>query len=131
MEEQVSITAKAVRIFCSRSGSCRRMMLCLLATKAEHWLAHQLNAYLRDPNKYRARHPQPATTSVQGSLGGTITYTPHSITMRLDRPTTPRNTRALTLLTDQLNTNPNIPGDPRPITTYDQHSTVLAPLPDV
>ncbi|MGH3812796.1 MAG: hypothetical protein ACRDUV_10120 [Pseudonocardiaceae bacterium] len=50
-------------------------------------------------------------------LGGTITYIPHSITVRLDRPTTPKITRALALLTDQLNTNPpHIPGDPGPIT---------------
>jgi hypothetical protein len=87
------------------------MVLRLLAANAEHWLAHQLNAYLQDPHEYRA------TTRNLLHLGGTITYTPNTITVRLDRPTTPKITRALTLLTDQLNTNPpHIPGDPRPLT---------------
>jgi len=88
-----------------------QMVLRLLAANAEHWLAHQLNAYLQDPNEYRA------TTRNLMHLGGTITYTPDAITVRLDRPTTPKITRVLTLLTDQLNTSPpHIPGDPRPIT---------------
>jgi hypothetical protein len=87
------------------------MVLRLLAANAEHWLAHQLNTYLQDPHEYRA------TTRNLLHLGGTITYTPNAITVRLDQPTTPKITRALTLLTDQLNTNPpHIPGDPRPIT---------------
>lgn len=88
-----------------------QMVLRLLAANAEHWLAHQLNAYLQDPHEYRA------TTRNLLHLSGTITYTPDTITVRLDQPTTPKITRALTLLTDQLNTNPpHIPGDPRPIT---------------
>jgi hypothetical protein len=90
------------------------MVLRLLAANAEHWLDHQLNAYLQDPNEYRAT----TRNLLQLQLGGTITYTPHSITVRLNRPTTPKITRALTLLTDQLNTNPpHIPGNPCPITT--------------
>lgn len=88
-----------------------QMVLRLLAANAKHWLAHQLNAYLQDPHEYRA------TTRNLLHLGGTITYTPHNITVHLDPPTTPKITRALTLLTQQLNTNPpHIPGDPRPIT---------------
>jgi hypothetical protein len=88
-----------------------QMVLRLLAANAEHWLAHQLNTYLQDPHEYRA------TTRNLLHLGGTITYTPHTITVRLDQPTTPKITRALTLLTSQLNTNPpHLPGDPRPIT---------------
>jgi hypothetical protein len=46
-----------------------------------------------------------------------ITYTPHTITVVLDRPATPRLTRALRLLLDEINTSPpRLPGDPRPIT---------------
>ncbi|MCA1710084.1 MAG: hypothetical protein LC808_45075 [Actinobacteria bacterium] len=49
---------------------------------------------------------------------GTVhTYTPHTITVTLDRPATPRLTRALTLLLDEINTTPpRLPADPRPIT---------------
>ncbi|MGH3888936.1 MAG: hypothetical protein ACRDSZ_20665, partial [Pseudonocardiaceae bacterium] len=40
-----------------------------------------------------------------------------SITVTLDRHDTPRVNRALTYLTDELNTTPaHMPGDPRPIT---------------
>jgi hypothetical protein len=88
-----------------------QMVLRLLAANAEHWLARQLNAYLQDPNEYRA------TTRNLLHLGGTITYTTDAINVALDPPTTPKITRALRLLTEQLNTNPpHIPGDPRPIT---------------
>lgn len=88
-----------------------QMVLRLLAANAEHWLANQLNAYLQDPDEYRA------TTRNLLHLGGTITYTTSTIHIQLDRPTTPRLTRALGLLLDEINANPpHIPGDPRPIT---------------
>jgi hypothetical protein len=88
-----------------------QMVLRLLAHNAEHWLAHQLNAYLQDPREYRA------TTRNLLHLAGAITYTPHAVTVTLDRPNTRRLTHALTLLLQQINTRPpRIPGDPRPIT---------------
>jgi transposase len=88
-----------------------QMVLRLLAANAEHWLAHRLNAYLQDHDEYRA------TTRNLLHLGGTITYTPTSIHAQLDRPNTPRLTRALALLLDEINTNPpHLPADPRPIT---------------
>jgi hypothetical protein len=88
-----------------------QMVLRLLAHNAEHWLANHLNAYLQDPREYRA------TTRNLLHLAGTITYTPHAITVALDQPNTPRLTRALTLLLKEINTAlPRIPGDPRPIT---------------
>jgi hypothetical protein len=88
-----------------------QMVLRLLAANAEHWLANHLNAYLQDPDEYRA------TTRNLLHLAGTITYHPNNIHVELDQPTTPRLTRALTLLLDEINnTPPHIPGDPRPIT---------------
>ncbi|MCA1682340.1 MAG: hypothetical protein LC700_04345, partial [Actinobacteria bacterium] len=88
-----------------------QMVLRLLAFNAEYWLADRLNAYLQDPDEYRA------TTRNLLHLGGHLTYTPHTITVTLDRPATPRLTRALTLLLDEINTTPpRLPADPRPIT---------------
>ncbi|MGH3798923.1 MAG: putative transposase [Pseudonocardiaceae bacterium] len=88
-----------------------QMVLRLLAFNAEYWLADRLNAYLQDPDEYRA------ITRHLLHLGGHLTYTPHTITVTLDRPATPRLTHALTLLLDEINTNPpRIPADPRPIT---------------
>ena len=88
-----------------------QMVLRLLAYNAEHWLATAFNAYLHDPDEYRA------ITCNLLHLAGTITYTPHTITVVLDRPATPRLTRALHLLLDEINTTPpRLPGDPRPIT---------------
>jgi hypothetical protein len=88
-----------------------QMVLRLLAANAEHWLAHHLNAYLQDPHEYRT------ITRNLLHLGGTITYHPSSVHVELDQPATPRLTRALTLLLDEINnTPPHIPGDPRPIT---------------
>lgn len=84
------------------------MVLRLLAFNAEYWLADRLNTYLQDNDEYRAtlRH-----------LGGTITYTTQAITVALDTPTTPKITRTLRLLLDELNTTPpHIPGDTRSIT---------------
>ncbi|MCA1682044.1 MAG: hypothetical protein LC700_02700 [Actinobacteria bacterium] len=92
------------------------MTLRLLAYNTDTWLADHFNTYLQDPNEYRA---------IMRSLthhGGTITYTPHTITVTLDRHDTPRVNRALTCLTEQLNTTPaHMPGDPRPITYH--HAT--------
>jgi hypothetical protein len=85
-----------------------QMVLRLLAFNAEAWLAERLNVYLQDNDEYRAtlRH-----------LGGQIHYTPHTITVTLYTPTTPKITRVLSLLFDEFNTHqPRIPGDPRSIT---------------
>jgi hypothetical protein len=88
-----------------------QMVLRLLAFNAEHWLAERLNAYLRDNDEYRA------TLRHLLHLSGQITYTTTGITVTLDTPTTPKITRALHLLLEELNTTPpHIPGDPRPIT---------------
>jgi transposase len=88
-----------------------QMVLRLLAHNAEHWLAHRLNAYLQDPNEYRA-----ATRNLM-HLGGTITYTPNTIIVHLDQPNSPRLATALGLLLQEINnTPPRMPGDPRPIT---------------
>lgn len=88
-----------------------QMVLRLLAYNAEHWLATQFNTYLQDPDEYRA------ITRNLLHLAGIITYTPQTITVVLDRPATPRLTRALRLLLDEINTSPpRLPGDPRPIT---------------
>jgi hypothetical protein len=106
---QIDPDAKRAIHRASRRGL--QMVLRLLAANAEHWLSHHLNAYLQDPDEYRA------TTRNLLHLGGTITYHPDNIHVELDRPTTPRLTRALTLLLDEINnTPPHIPGDPRPIT---------------
>jgi hypothetical protein len=88
-----------------------QMVLRLLAFNAEQWLASRLNAYLADNDEYRA------TLRHLLHLGGQITYTTKTITVALDTPTTPKITRALWLLLDELNTTPpRIPGDHRPIT---------------
>jgi DNA-binding CsgD family transcriptional regulator len=88
-----------------------QMVLRLLAFNAEQWLADRLNAYLADNDEYRA------TLRHLLHLDGRITYTPKSITVALDPPPTPKITRALRLLLDELNaTPPRIPGDNRPIT---------------
>jgi Transposase DDE domain/Homeodomain-like domain len=88
-----------------------QMVLRLLAFNAEHWLADRLNAYLVDNNEYRA------TLRHLLHLGGRITYTTTTITVALDPPPTPKITRALRLLLNELNTTPPcIPGDHRPIT---------------
>jgi len=88
-----------------------QMVLRLLAFNAEQWLADRLNTYLADNDEYRA------TLRHLLHLGGRITYTPKSITVALDPPPTPKITRALRLLLDELNaTPPRIPGDNRPLT---------------
>jgi hypothetical protein len=88
-----------------------QMVLRLLAFNAEQWLAGRLNAYLADNDEYRA------TLRHLLHLSGQITYTTKTITVALDTPATPKITRALRLLLDELNTTPpRIPGDRRPIT---------------
>jgi len=87
------------------------MVLRLLAFNAEAWLAEHFNAYLTDPNEYRA--------ILRNLLhqGGHVDYTPRQITVTLDRPDSPRVARALQLLTEELNTTPaRLPGDRRPLT---------------
>ena len=60
--------------------------------------------------------PSPGRRSSAGSAG-TITYSPKSITVTLDRPGQPRVARALALLLAEINTSPpTLPGDGRPIT---------------
>ena len=88
-----------------------QMVLRLLAYNAEAWLAEHLNAYLADPDEYRA------TLRNLLRLGGHITYTHRNVTVTLDRPDTPRIARALEHLVAELNTSPShIPGDRRPLT---------------
>ena len=89
---------------------CLQMVLRLLAFNAEAWLAEHLNTYLTDPNEYRA------TLRHLLRQGGQINYTSTAITVTLDRPDSPRIARALTLLTEELNTHPaRLPGDRRPL----------------
>ena len=86
-----------------------------MAANAENDLAHALNTYLRDDDEYRAITRE---TILRG-LGGTITYTPTTITVTLERPSQPQVTRALARLLHDINqTPPTIPGDPRPITYH-------------
>jgi len=87
-----------------------QMVLRLLAFNAEAWTAEHFNAYLTDPDEYRAtlrhllHHP------------GTIDYTPTAITVTLDRPNSPRITRALGLLCEELTAlEAHLPGDHRPL----------------
>ena len=90
-----------------------QMVLRLLAFNAEAWLAEHLNAYLADPDEYRAilRHLL--------HLGGHVDYTAKAIIVTLDRPDSPRVACALQLLTDELNATPAVmPTDPRPLTYY-------------
>jgi hypothetical protein len=90
-----------------------QMVLRLLAHNAEHWLSGHLNAYLRDDDEYRAITRQ---TIIRG-LAGTITCTPHTVTVGLQHPDEPRIARALALLLDEINAiPPTLPGDHRPIT---------------
>jgi hypothetical protein len=75
-------------------------MVCrLLAFNAEAWLAEHFNAYLGDPDEYRA------IVRNLLHLGGTFTYEHNSITVTLDRPDSPRVAQALALLAEELNTH--------------------------
>ncbi|HEV2370356.1 MAG TPA: hypothetical protein VGR90_10810 [Acidimicrobiales bacterium] len=92
-----------------------QMVLRLLAFNAEAWLAEHLNAYLADPDEYRA------VTRNLLHLGGTVDYTTTTITVTLDRPDSPRIARSLQHLTEELNDNPTpnrLPGDRRPLTYH-------------
>jgi len=103
--------AKRARPQLARRGL--QMVLRLLAFNAEAWLADHFNAYLADPDEYRA------ITRHLLHHGGQIDYTRTGITVTLDRPDTPRIARALHLLTQELNATPaRIPGDRRPITYH-------------
>jgi len=108
---QVDPHAKVALLRAGRRGL--QMVLRLLAHNAEHWLSAHLNAYLRDDDEYRAITRQ----SIIRGLAGVITYTPATITVRLEQPGTPRVAHALALLLDEINaTPPSLPGDTRPIT---------------
>jgi hypothetical protein len=88
-----------------------QMVLRLLAFNAEAWLAEHFNAYLADPDEYRAIVRQLL------HLGGQVHYTSQQITVTLDRPDSPRVARTLELLTQELNATPaRLPGDRRPLT---------------
>jgi hypothetical protein len=90
-----------------------QMVLRMLAYNSELWLADRLNNYLRDNNEYRT------LTRSLFHLHGILDYQPKKITVTLDPPGSPRLTRALTLLIDEINqTPPHLPGDPRPITYH-------------
>jgi len=87
-----------------------QMVLRLLAFNAEAWLAEHFNAYLTDPDEYRA------ILRNLLHLGGHVDYTATAITITLDRPDSPRVARALHLLTEELNaTSAAMPADPRPL----------------
>ena len=94
-------------------------MVCrLLAYNAELDLSRALNAYLADPDEYRA------ITRNLLHQPGTIAFTPTTITVTIRRPDAPRIARALHDLIDQLNTKPpRLTGDGRPITYH------IAPKP--
>jgi len=104
--------AKRARPHLARRGL--QMVLRLLAFNAEAWLAEHLNAYLTDPDEYRA------ITRHLLHQGGQVDYdTTTGITVTLDRPDSPRIARALTLLCDELNQTPaHMPGDRRRITYH-------------
>ena len=101
--------AKRARPRLARRGL--QMVLRLLAFNAEAWLAEHFNAYLGDPNEYRA------ILRNLLHLGGQVDYTNKAITITLDRPDSPRVACALQLLTEELNATPaTMPADPRPLT---------------
>ena len=86
------------------------MVLRLLAFNAELDLATRLNAYLGDPDEYRA------ITRHLLHQGGSIHFGAHTITVTLDTPTRPRVGRALRSLVNDLNAGPaHLLSDPRPI----------------
>ena len=106
---QLDPDAKRARPRLQRRGL--QMVLRLLAFNAEAWLAEHFNAYLADPDEYRA------ITRNLLHLGGHVHYSATRVTITLDRPDSPRVARALQLLTDELNATPaTIPGERRPLT---------------
>ncbi|MGH9057074.1 MAG: putative transposase [Acidimicrobiales bacterium] len=78
-----------------------QMVLRLLAFNAEAWLAEHLNAYLEDPDEFRA------VTRHLLHLGGSFRYEHNTITVTIDRPDSPRVASALDLLIDELNARPH------------------------
>src|SRR5450759_44948 len=90
--------AKLARPHLQRRGL--QMVLRLLAFNAEAWLAEHFNAYLADPDEYRA------ILRNLLHLGGQAEYTAKTITVTLDRPDSPRVARAMQLLTEELNATP-------------------------
>ncbi|MGH9226307.1 MAG: putative transposase, partial [Acidimicrobiales bacterium] len=87
-----------------------QMVLRLLAYNAEADLARRLNAYLADPDEYRA------ITRNLLHQGGRIHFGADAVTVTIDAPNQPRVARALALLADELNQNPApMLGDRRPV----------------
>ena len=86
------------------------MVLRVLAYNAEGDLARRLNAYLADPDEYRA------ITRNLLHQGGRIHFGTDAVTVTIEPPNQPRVARALSLLADELNATPaQMLGDPRPI----------------
>ncbi|MGW3634614.1 hypothetical protein ACWD7F_31440, partial [Streptomyces sp. NPDC005122] len=66
----------------------------------------------------RPSHTQQRDNALTGTAP-ILDYQPKKITVTLDPPGSPRLTRALTLLIDEINqTPPHLPGDTRPITYH-------------
>jgi len=87
-----------------------QMVLRLLAYNAEADLARRLNAYLGDPDEYRA------VTRNLLHQGGRVHFGTDAVTVTIDRPNQPRVARAVALLADELNENPaHMLGDQRPV----------------
>ena len=87
-----------------------QMVLRLLAYNAEGDLARRLNAYLADPDEYRA------ITRNLLHQGGRIHFGTDAVTVTIEPPNQPRVARALSLLADELNATPaHMLGDPRPV----------------
>jgi hypothetical protein len=102
----------AVRALCRANRRALQMLLRLIASNAEQWLSRQLDQTLHDPDEHRS-----ITRNLIRGHDGVITYTPHAITVALDRPASPRVANALQALLHHINTDPpRMPGDPRPIT---------------
>ncbi|MDA8044085.1 MAG: helix-turn-helix domain-containing protein [Actinomycetota bacterium] len=100
--------AKRAKMRLERRGL--QMVLRLLAFDAESWTAEHFDAYLQDPDEYRAilRHLL--------RLGGSFSYERGSITVTLDRPDSPRVARALELLAEELSARGAcLLGDRRPL----------------
>jgi len=100
--------AKRAKLRLERRGL--QMVLRLLAFNAESWTAEHFDAYLEDPDEYRAilRHLL--------RLGGSFSYERRSITVTLERPDSPRVARALELLAEELSARQAcLLGDRRPL----------------